>query len=115
VHVPYVPPDAEHVYYQYCVYAPDRDSLVRRALRRGVDVETRHVDVCSALPLFGEHPRAPNAEAAAQVVQLPVYASLTDRDARRVGAKIRQLLDTDRHAPAIDPGTRNPVSRVRHP
>ena len=59
VHVPYVPDDAEHVYYQYCVYAPDRDSLVRRALRRGVDVETLHVDVCSSLPLFGEHPRRP--------------------------------------------------------
>jgi perosamine synthetase len=95
VHVPYAPPDVEHVYYQYCVYAPDRDSLVRRALRRGVDVETLHVDVCSTLPLFGEHPRTPNAEAAAEVVQLPVYASLSDRHARLVATKMRRLIETD--------------------
>ena len=75
-----------------CVYAPDRDSLVRRALRRGVDVETLHVDVCSSLPLFGEHPRTPNAEAASQVVQLPVYASLSDRHARLVATTMRRLL-----------------------
>ena len=95
VHVPYVPPDVEHVYYQYCVYAPDRDSLVRRALRHGVDVETLHVDVCSMLPLFGEHQRTPNAEAASQVVQLPVYASLSDRHARLVATTMRRLLETD--------------------
>ena len=98
VHVPYVPADVEHVYYQYCVYAPDRDSLVRRALRHGVDVETLHVDVCSTLPLFGEHPRTPNAEAASQVVQLPVYASLSDRHARLVATKMRRLLETDQHS-----------------
>jgi len=114
VHVPYVPADAEHVYYQYCVYAPDRDSLVRRALRRGVDVETLHVDVCSTLPLFGEHPRAPNAEAAAEVVQLPVYASLTDRDARRVGARIRELLKTEVPSPRSPvPSPKSLVARTR--
>jgi dTDP-4-amino-4,6-dideoxygalactose transaminase len=102
VHVPYVPADVEHVYYQYCVYAPDRDSLVRRALRHGVDVETLHVDVCSTLPLFGEHPRTPNAEAASQVVQLPVYASLSDRHARLVATKMRRLLESDHHSTVLE-------------
>ena len=105
VHVPYVPPDVEHVYYQYCVYAPNRDSLVRRALRRGVDVETLHVDVCSTLPLFGEHPRTPNAEAAAEVVQLPVYASLSDRHARLVATKMRRLIETDAASGMRDAGS----------
>ena len=99
VQVPYVPPGADHVYYQYCVYAPDRDALVRRALRHGIDVETLHVDVCSALPLFGQHPPAPHAERAADVVQLPVYASLGERNARRVARKTRRLLSAaaDQH------------------
>ncbi len=92
VQTPHAPPGAGHVYYQYCVYAPDRDRLVRRALHRGVDVETLHVDVCSTLPLFGAQPPAPNAERAAQVVQLPVYSSLGERRARRVGRVMRRLL-----------------------
>jgi perosamine synthetase len=92
IRTPHVTPGAEHVYYQYCVHAPDRDRLVRRALRRGIDVETLHVDVCSSLPLFGTHPPAPNAERAAEVVQLPVYASLGERRARRVARVVRRLL-----------------------
>jgi perosamine synthetase len=93
VQTPRVPPGAGHVYYQYCVYAPDRDRLVRRALRHAIDVETLHVDVCSTLPLFGTQPSAPNAERAASVVQLPVYASLGERRARRVGRVMRRLLN----------------------
>jgi dTDP-4-amino-4,6-dideoxygalactose transaminase len=93
VQTPRVPAGAGHVYYQYCVYAPDRDRLVRRALRHGIDVETLHVDVCSTLPLFGAQPSAPNAERAAAVVQLPVYASLGERRARRVGRVMRRLLN----------------------
>jgi hypothetical protein len=92
VRVPVVPEAAHHVYYQYCVHAPDRDAVVRRALRRGIDVETLHVDVCSTLPLFGEHPPAPNAERAAEAVQLPVYASLGERRAHRIGRTMRRLL-----------------------
>jgi DegT/DnrJ/EryC1/StrS aminotransferase family len=92
VEVPYVPAGAEHVYYQYCVYVPDRDALVQRALRRGIDIETLHVDVCSTLPLFGNQPRAPGAEHAAQVIQLPVYASLGERRARRIAGRVRRLL-----------------------
>jgi dTDP-4-amino-4,6-dideoxygalactose transaminase len=95
VRVPEVPAGAEHVYYQYCVYTPDRDALVRKALWRGIDVETLHVDVCSSLPLFGAHPPAPNAERAAEAVQLPVYSSLGERRARRVARRMRRLLAAD--------------------
>ncbi len=93
IRTPHVTPGAEHVYYQYCVYASNRDRVVRRALHRGIDVETLHVDVCSSLPLFGTHPPAPNTERAAEVVQLPVYASLGERRARRVGRVMRKLLN----------------------
>jgi dTDP-4-amino-4,6-dideoxygalactose transaminase len=99
VTVPRASEDASHVYYQYCVYVPDRDALVRRALRHGVDVETLHVDVCPDLELFGVQPDAPHARQAAQVVQLPVYASLGERNARRVARRVRRLLASPaRHA-----------------
>ncbi|MEP6708438.1 MAG: aminotransferase class I/II-fold pyridoxal phosphate-dependent enzyme, partial [Pyrinomonadaceae bacterium] len=52
VQVPYVSGDVEHVYYQYCIYVSDPGRASRRAIRRGVDFETTHVDVCSSLPLF---------------------------------------------------------------
>ena len=94
VQVPHVPKGSGHVYYQYCVYAPDRDRLVRRALRRGIDVETLHVDVCSTLSLFGSQPAMPGAERAAQVVQLPVYASLGIGRAKRIAARLRRLLSS---------------------
>jgi len=113
VQIPFVPDEAEHVYYQYCIYAPDRDSLVRRALRRGVDVETLHVDVCASLPLFGSHPAAPNAEAAAQVVQLPVYASLSDRNAKRVAKKVRKLLAPNGQGRKISAATTDPHRATR--
>jgi dTDP-4-amino-4,6-dideoxygalactose transaminase len=100
VQAPYVPEGREHVYYQYCLYTPDRDRFVRRALRHGIDVETLHVDVCTGLTsLFGEQPAAPNADRASQAVQLPVYASLGERRARAVAKRVRRLL---RDAPPLD-------------
>ena len=99
VRAPFVPEGCEHVYYQYCLYTPDRDRFVRRALRHGVDVETLHVDVCTELTsLFGEQPRKPHAEQASQAVQLPVYASLGERRARAITRRIRRLL---RDAPPL--------------
>ena len=67
--------------------------MVRRALLRGVDVETLHVDVCSTLSLFGSQPPMPGAERAAHAIQLPVYASLRRERARRVAARIRRILE----------------------
>src|SRR2546427_461107 len=67
--VPQVPPRRTHVYYQYCVYGPQRDELVVRCVRRGVDIETLHVDVCTDMELFAdavvEPPGTPGARAAA--------------------------------------------------
>src|SRR6185437_6601759 len=52
IQIPVVPAGRTHVYYQYCVYGPKRDELVVKCVRRGVDVETLHVDVCSDMDLF---------------------------------------------------------------
>jgi perosamine synthetase len=94
--IPAVPPDRTHVYYQYCVYGPQRDELVVRCVRRGIDIETLHVDVCSDLELFAdatvEPPGAPGARKAAGAMQIPVYSTLTDSQAARVASVVRGVL-----------------------
>ena len=94
VQPPVVPPDRTHVYYQYCIYTPDRDKAVARGIRRGVDIETLHVDVCSEMPLFADlNPApAPGAQRSSDVIQVPVYASLTDRQIRKVAAVARHAV-----------------------
>jgi dTDP-4-amino-4,6-dideoxygalactose transaminase len=98
VTVPAVPPKRTHVYYQYCVYGPKRDELVVRCVRRGVDIETLHVDVCSGMDLFAgsqvEPAGAPGAQRAAGAMQLPVYSTLTDSQAARVATVVKKVLET---------------------
>jgi perosamine synthetase len=100
VSAPFVPDGCEHVYYQYSVYTPDRDGTVRRALRRGVDVETFHVDIWPSVEHFQVKADMPAAEQTGNVVQLPVYAALGPRNARRVAKKMRSLLSSTMPAPA---------------
>ena len=96
ISVPYVPPGCTHVYYQYCVYGPQRDELVVRCVKRGIDIETLHVDVCSDMDLFEstpvEPPGAPGAQRASGAMQVPVYATLTDEQAARVARVVRGVL-----------------------
>jgi dTDP-4-amino-4,6-dideoxygalactose transaminase len=89
--LPEIPPDRTHVYYQYCAYVPDSRALVKRCIRRGVDVAPMHVDVCTKMELFNwTGPSAPGAEHAATAVQLPVYESLSDQEIERVGRLVRE-------------------------
>jgi perosamine synthetase len=94
--VPYVPPRCTHVYYQYCVYGPQRDELVVRCVRRGIDIETLHVDVCSDMDLFEatpvEPPGAPGARRASGAMQIPVYSTLTDDQTARIARVVRGVL-----------------------
>jgi len=92
---PGVPAGCTHVFYQYAIYAAPRDRVVRRCLRRGIDVETLHVDVCTRLPLFGgPHAAAPGADKAATAIQLPVYSSLSSEAVQRVAAVVREVVAT---------------------
>ena len=91
VTLPAVPADRTHVYYQYCAYVPDSRELVKRCIRRGVDVAPMHVDVCTQMDLFGwQGPPAPGAEKAMTAVQVPVYESLSDEEIERVGRLVRE-------------------------
>ena len=85
---------AEHVYYQYCVYISDPERAGRRAIRRGVDFETTHVDVCSSMPLFKEFAApCPGAEETVRALQLPAYSRLRDSDVERVLKVVREVTD----------------------
>jgi len=96
VTIPRVPADRTHVYYQYCAYVPDSETLVKRCIRRGVDVAPMHVDVCSRMELFNwQGPGAPGAEYAATAVQVPVYESLTDQEIARVGRLVREQVSRE--------------------
>jgi perosamine synthetase len=96
IQVPEAPPDRTHVYYQYCAYGPDgavRDALVVQCVRRGIDIETLHVDVPPDMPLFeGAAAEREGARRAAQAIQIPVYASLTDEQVHRVAQVVRDVL-----------------------
>jgi len=102
--IPQTPPEQTHVYYQYCAYVPNNETLVKRCIRRGVDVAPMHVDVCTRMALFGWNgPAAQGAEKASTAVQLPVYESLSDREIERVGRLVRQqvarlLMNSRRHS-----------------
>ena len=91
VTIPVIPEGRTHVYYQYCPYVPDHVTLVKRCIRRGVDVAPMHVDVCTRMELFGWNGlAAPGADKAATAVQVPVYESLTDAEIERVGSLVRE-------------------------
>lgn len=84
--------DAEHVYYQYCIYVSNPKLAKRRAIRRGVDFETTHVDVCASLPLFKDFAaNCPGAEKTAEALQLPVYSRLRNSDVERVLKVVKEV------------------------
>jgi dTDP-4-amino-4,6-dideoxygalactose transaminase len=93
VRLPETLPDAEHSYYQYCIYVSDPERASRRAIRRGVDFETTHVDVCSRLSLFADFsPQAcSGAELTETALQLPVYSRLRSNDVERVLRVVREI------------------------
>jgi dTDP-4-amino-4,6-dideoxygalactose transaminase len=95
VQTPFVPEGYEHVYYQYCVEVPDRAGVIRHAIRRGVDVESLHVDVCPSLELFGataSAERFPGALRAAESVQLPVYEALSEAEVSKVARTLQRAV-----------------------
>ena len=91
VTIPTIPAGRTHVYYQYCPYVPEPGTIVKRCIRRGVDVAPMHVDVCTKMELFDwKGPSRPGADKAATAVQVPVYESLSDEEIERVGRLVRE-------------------------
>ena len=106
IQTPRVPADTEHVFYQYCVYTSDSTQLSQWAIRRGIDIETTHVDVCSKLDLFKEfRAECPGAEATEKALQLPVYSRLRASDIDRVLRVVRKATG--------DPRTQEKISAAK--
>jgi perosamine synthetase len=101
VQVPAERPERTHAYHQYCVQTDKRRALVGHCVRRGLDIERARVDVCPRLDIFvAERTPTPGADRAAQAVQVPVYASLTDLQMRRIAKVVREALTTTARPPA---------------
>jgi dTDP-4-amino-4,6-dideoxygalactose transaminase len=93
VAVPVDPVDRVHVYYQYCVYPSDREGVVRRCLRAGLDVEYHHMDVCPDLSLFAGAPgEAAGARRTRDALQVPVHAGLRPLDLERVARRFSRAV-----------------------
>jgi dTDP-4-amino-4,6-dideoxygalactose transaminase len=91
--LPPEPSDRLHVYYQYCVYPHDRERVVRRSLRAGLDVEYHHMDVCPDLPLFSaSRTEVPGARRTTDALQLPIHAGLSETDLERVARRFRRAV-----------------------
>jgi perosamine synthetase len=104
VQLPGCPADRTHVFYQYALQIADRDRVVRSCIRRGLDIETLHVDVCTRLPLFQPFwSPAPEADHASEAVQLPVYSSLSEDQVRWVSRIVRSAVSENSQAPATVP------------
>ncbi len=89
------PSDRLHVYYQYSVYVPDRDATVRGCLRRGLDVEYHHMDVCPDLPLFADcWGESRGARQTTATIQLPVHPGLTPDLLAAVARRARRVLSS---------------------
>jgi len=104
IRTPAANPETSPVYYQYCIRASDPAALKRYAIRRGIDVEIMHVDICNKLELFGaSQTHCPVAEATEHTLQLPVYSGLKDRDLDRIVRVIRQAVHQPApHAPTTE-------------
>jgi len=111
-------PETSPVCYQYGIRASDPAALKHYAIRRGIDVEIMHVDICNKLDLFGPGQTPCSvAEATEHTVQLPVYTGLKDRDLDRIVRVIRQAVHppvplspaTERRAQEEPPGQSAPT------
>jgi perosamine synthetase len=89
---PLIIPGAVSTFYQYCIQTADPERLSRLAIRRGIDIEIMHVDICSELALFAEFASAcTKAERTKDTLQLPVYASLNRDEVDRILTVIGEL------------------------
>ena len=95
-----VPADSEPVYHQFVIRTAGRD-----ALRRGLEANRIQTGIHYPIPLHRQPAFAPALEgsafdglwetdaAAAEILSLPMYPELSDRDVVRVTASIRDCLE----------------------
>jgi perosamine synthetase len=97
VRTPAAPSDRTHVFYQYCLYVPDREAAVQACIDRGLDVEYHHMDVCPEIPFFAAADREPaGARRTQDALQVPVHYGLRGAGIDRVTNRLRRALGSER-------------------
>jgi perosamine synthetase len=94
VGLPADPPDGTHVYHRYLLRVDRRFAVTRQCLRRGVELDPCLADVWRAPgPSDGRASETmAGAQRALEAVHVPVHASLTDRQSRRVARVVRTAI-----------------------
>lgn len=93
---PYEVPEGYHVYHQYTIRSPRRDELAEHLKLHGVATMIYYPVPLHRQPLYAEMSGAdfPHAEQAAQeVLSLPIYPELTERDQEHIASTIRGFFD----------------------
>ena len=82
---PFIHPEAEHVFHQYTVRTPDRDSLIDLLTKEEIGHGIYYPIPVHELPSFAKEFDLPNTRIAAEeVLSLPVHPFLTEEEKSRI-------------------------------
>ena len=85
VSTPFIHPEAEHVFHQYTVRTPDRDSLIDLLTKEEIGHGIYYPIPVHELPSFAKEFDLPNTRIAAEeVLSLPVHPFLTEEEKSRI-------------------------------
>ncbi|MBA3714947.1 MAG: DegT/DnrJ/EryC1/StrS family aminotransferase [Pyrinomonadaceae bacterium] len=93
---PYESPDSHHVYHQYTIRSPQRDELASHLKEHGVSTMIYYPIPLHHQQLYAEMSALhfPNAELAGrEVLSLPIFPELTERDQEFIADTIRGFFD----------------------
>lgn len=94
VEIPYVSPDARHVFHQYTIQCENRDALWHALESDGIGCGVYYpvgLHQCEPLKEYVRHTRLQNTEnAARRVLSLPVHPSLTPVELRTIATAVKK-------------------------
>jgi dTDP-4-amino-4,6-dideoxygalactose transaminase len=97
LHLPREAPDCRAVYHQFTIRLPERDRLRRHLEKNGIASAVHypiplHLQPAYAHLVLGKGSLPVAERAAGEVLSLPLYPELSDEDAHRVAAAVREFI-----------------------